>query len=81
MRIGVDLGGTKTEAVVLDGDGRERFRRRLATPRDDYDGTVAAVVALVAEAERAAGVSCSVGVGIPGIPSRATGRRPPRAAR
>jgi fructokinase len=73
MRVGVDLGGTKIEAVALDGAGAARFRKRVPTPRGDYDGTVAAVVALVAEAERATGARASVGVGIPGIPVPETG--------
>src|SRR5688500_4142954 len=72
MRIGVDLGGTKIEAVVLDDAGAERFRRRVLTPRGDYDGTLAAIAALVSEAERAAG-PCTVGIGMPGVISPATG--------
>ena len=35
MRIGIDLGGTKIEAIALDADGRERSRRRVPTPPDD----------------------------------------------
>jgi fructokinase len=69
LRIGVDIGGTKIEALALDAAGREVFRRRVPTPRGDYEATVAAVVSLVAEA--GAG---TVGVGIPGALSRATGR-------
>jgi fructokinase len=72
VRIGIDLGGTKIEAVALDASGAERFRRRVATPRGDYDATLAAVTGLVAEAERAAG-QASVGVGIPGVISPASG--------
>jgi len=72
MRIGIDLGGTKIEAVALDGSGSERFRRRIATPRDDYDGTIEAICGLVSDAEVAAGKS-TVGVGVPGAVSRATG--------
>jgi len=68
LRIGIDIGGTKIEALALDAAGREVFRRRIPTPRGDYDATVAAVVSLVAEA--GAG---TVGVGIPGALSRATG--------
>jgi fructokinase len=60
MRLGIDLGGTKTEIAALDG-GREVLRRRVATPRD-YDGTVAAITALVAES----GIDAPVGIGIPG---------------
>ena len=73
MRIGVDLGGTKIEAIGL-GDGGELLaRHRVATPRDDYDATVAAVVGLVANIEGETGRTGSVGVGIPGAESRATG--------
>jgi len=74
MRIGVDLGGTKIEAVVLDGDGATRFRARVGTPQGDYRGTLAAVAGLVGAAEQAVGVRCSVGVGTPGAPSRVDGR-------
>ena len=69
LRIGVDIGGTKIEALALDAAGREVFRKRIPTPRGDYEATVAAVVSLVAEA--GAG---TVGVGIPGALSRVTGR-------
>ena len=73
MRIGVDLGGTKIEAIALDATGETRARRRVATPRGDYRGTVAAIVDLVAGIERDLGVRGSVGVGIPGTASPATG--------
>src|SRR5256714_13261784 len=68
MKIGVDLGGTKIEALALDRSGREVFRKRVLTPRGDYTATLDAVVALVKEI--GAG---TVGVGIPGAPSRLTG--------
>src|SRR5438105_13329419 len=68
IRIGVDIGGTKIEALALDAAGREVFRKRIPTPRGDYEATVAAVVSLVAEA--GAG---TVGIGIPGALSRLTG--------
>jgi fructokinase len=67
MRIGIDLGGTKIEAIALDGETEAR-RRRIATPRGDYEATVAAVAALVREMGDG-----SVGVGIPGAISPATG--------
>lgn len=73
MRIGVDLGGTKIEAVALGDDGRELARRRVATPRHDYDATIAAIVALVEAVEAEAGGRGSVGVGMPGALSPATG--------
>jgi fructokinase len=72
MRIGIDLGGTKIEAVALDSAGRERFRRRVASPRGDYDATVRAIVDLVDAAEVSVGRS-TVGIGIPGAVSPATG--------
>lgn len=72
MRIGIDLGGTKIEAVALDRDGQERFRKRVKCPRGDYDGTIEAVAALIAEAEQQVGPS-SVGIGMPGAISPATG--------
>ena len=72
MRIGVDLGGTKIEIVALDDSGAERFRRRIPTPREDYGATLAAVVTLVEEAERAVGRG-SIGIGTPGAISPATG--------
>ncbi|CAG0961646.1 fructokinase [Burkholderiales bacterium] len=72
-RIGVDLGGTKIEVLALDDGGRERFRRRVPTPRGDYDATLDAIATLVAEAEAALGERASVGVGTPGSISRATG--------
>lgn len=73
MRIGIDLGGTKIEAALLDRAGRIRVRRRVATPGQDYDGTIAAIVDLVARLESSAGDRASVGIGIPGTISPATG--------
>jgi fructokinase len=73
MRIGIDLGGTKIEAIVLDGDGAIRARRRVAAPRDDYAATVIALRDLALAVQTEAGVSGRIGVGIPGIISPATG--------
>jgi fructokinase len=72
MRIGVDLGGTKIEAIAMDGT-KEVLRRRVATPRDDYAATIAAVRNLVDEVERDVGTTCTVGIGIPGAISAVTG--------
>ncbi len=74
MRIGVDLGGTKIEAIALDRGGRIAARRRAATPRDDYAGTLDAIRRLVAEVEDEAGARGTVGVGMPGALSRRSGR-------
>jgi predicted NBD/HSP70 family sugar kinase len=73
VRIGVDLGGSKIEAIALDPDGRQLLRRRIATPRGDYAATLAAIAALVTDIERALGVSASIGIGTPGVLSPATG--------
>jgi fructokinase len=72
VRIGIDLGGTKIEAIALDANGRERFRHRVPTPRGNYVATVEAVVSLVALGEAVVG-SSTVGVGMPGVVSSATG--------
>lgn len=73
MRIGVDLGGTKTEALALDDAGHELRRVRVSTPKDDYRGTVQTIASLVRELERELGVQGTVGVGIPGTIVAATG--------
>jgi len=72
LRIGVDLGGTKIEAIGLAADGAEVARVRVPTPRD-YAGSLDAIAGLVAEVETAAGSRGSVGVGIPGTVSPVTG--------
>jgi predicted NBD/HSP70 family sugar kinase len=66
VRIGVDLGGTKIEAIALEAGGREVFRKRVSTPRGDYDATVAAISGLVSEIDRNFKTKPSVGIGIPG---------------
>lgn len=76
LRIGIDLGGTKTEIVALDADGAELLRRREATPSNDYAGILDLVARMVREAEGACHVgtgSPRVGIGTPGSLSRATG--------
>ena len=73
MRIGIDLGGTKIEGVALESGGAIAARERVATPRGDYDASIAAIVTLVETLERNVRARCSVGVGMPGTISRATG--------
>lgn len=73
MRIGIDLGGTKIEGIVLGDDGSERARLRVPTPRDSYQATVEAVASVVRELEGRVGARCRVGVGHPGAVSPATG--------
>ena len=73
IRFGIDLGGTKIELIALDDSGAETFRKRVPTPRGDYAGAIAAIASLVGEAERELGAKGSVGIGMPGALSLATG--------
>jgi len=73
LKIGIDLGGTKTEALVLDATGRELCRKRVATPRASYEQILSAIVQLIDDVERECGGRGSIGIGIPGITSPATG--------
>jgi fructokinase len=73
VAIGVDLGGTKIEVVALDDKGAELLRRRRATPRGTYQGTLDAIAGMVEEAERDLGCRATVGIGHPGAISPATG--------
>jgi fructokinase len=72
LRFGVDLGGTKIEAIALEGE-TVRARRRMASPRDDYDATLQAVAGLIADLEAEVGPPAGVGIGMPGAISPATG--------
>jgi len=72
MQIGIDLGGTKTEAIALAADTVVAARRRIPTPRD-YTATLDAITRLVAELESETGKHGTVGIGIPGVVSHATG--------
>ncbi|SFF65410.1 N-acetylglucosamine kinase [Fontimonas thermophila] len=75
MRIGIDLGGTKTEGIVLGANEQVLARRRVATPAGDYAATVEMIVDLVRQLERDVGRSgLPVGAGTPGARSRRTGR-------
>jgi fructokinase len=73
MRIGIDLGGTKIEALGIDNTGKELVRHRVPTPRGKYAGTIQAMVELVKRIERETGETGTVGAGIPGTVSRLTG--------
>lgn len=73
LRFGIDLGGTKTEIIALQGS-EERLRRRLPTPQGDYQASLQTIVRLVREAEQQLGASGSVGIGIPGTRSPDHGR-------
>jgi len=73
IRIGIDLGGTKIEGIALSAGGQAVAGQRIVTPREDYEGTVRAIAALVAALEYDAGARGTVGVGMPGAISPATG--------
>jgi fructokinase len=73
MRIGIDVGGTKIEGTAITEDGAELRRWRVATPRGDYRATLDAIASLVRQIEAEASQTGSVGLGIPGAPSPASG--------
>jgi len=78
LRIGIDLGGTKIEAIAIDAQGAQRVRMRRPTPQGDYEATLEAIVALVAGIESDPSLAplgpARVGVGTPGAFSSVTGR-------
>ena len=63
LRLGVDLGGTKIEAALLDADGAIRWKKRIASPQNDYTATLAALKTLVVDArsEVAEAKACTIG--------------------
>jgi fructokinase len=71
-RIGIDLGGTKIEIAVLASDGSERYRHRIDTPHG-YQASLEGIAGLVRDVEAQLGVTATVGIGIPGVISPATG--------
>lgn len=73
FRIGIDLGGTKIEAIALSASGSILARRRVATPSGNYELTIKAIVDLVHDLEKELGASGTVGIGTPGALSPATG--------
>jgi fructokinase len=73
MRIGIDLGGTKIEVIAFGDDGEVLFRDRVATPQEDYSGTLQVIAELVVRLERELGRQGTVGIGMPGAISPATG--------
>ena len=74
LRIGIDLGGTKTEGIVMDVNGQILVRERRATPQaDGYEAILATIRDLALDLERRAGASCTIGLGTPGAISTKTG--------
>lgn len=83
MRIGIDLGGTKIEIVALNDEIKHRnlgtsnngdilYRKRVATPQNDYQATLCAITELILETEKHLGKSATIGIGIPGAISSKT---------
>ena len=72
-RIGIDLGGSKIEGILLGSGATELARYRVATPRDDYSDTIAAIVELTAKLRQGLTAEAKVGIGVPGSVSRRTG--------
>lgn len=73
MRLGIDVGGTKIEAIALDNGGHERGRKRLPTPQHDYEATLRTIFDLVTQLETRTSQSGSVGIGMPGAIDARTG--------
>jgi len=74
MRIGIDLGGTKMELIVLNNQGVELMRFRRPTPAGDYTATIHLIADMVQSAERDLDTTASIGIGTPGAVSCKTGR-------
>jgi fructokinase len=74
LRMGVDLGGTKIELAVFDESNQEHLRRRTPTPHTGYDDALDVLARFVLEGEKALGMRCSVGIGMPGAISPRSGR-------
>ena len=74
MRIGIDLGGTKIEGIVMDASGLVLERKRVVTPSPrGYENILTAIVDLVADLESGYRNRCTVGIGTPGAISARTG--------
>ncbi|MBL70403.1 MAG: fructokinase [Rhodobiaceae bacterium] len=73
MRFGLDLGGTKMEAVLLDDTGEIVWRERRPTPAEDYQAIIETIAALVAQAAIETAQEMTVGIGMPGSLSPKTG--------
>ncbi len=71
MKIGIDLGGTKTESILIDDNGNEIFRKRIQTEKN-YEGTIKGIISLIKEIEEKFNQVNSIGIGMPGIVSKYT---------
>ncbi len=73
IRLGIDLGGTKTEIIALDTKGEILIRHRVETPQGDYQATLDMLLRLIHQTEHELDYQCSIGLGTPGAISPATG--------
>lgn len=73
MQLGIDLGGTKTEAIIIGDHGEEVFRHRVDSAQGNYEGTINTIKGLIELAEAQIGQKCSIGMGMPGIISPISG--------
>ena len=73
LRLGIDLGGTKTEIIALADDGSTVLRQRVATPQGNYAETLKVICELVSNAEQQLGQKGTLGIGIPGAESLVSG--------
>ena len=75
IKLGIDLGGTKIEAIILDADGKIEHRKRVQTPKDDYKLVLTVIQQLVADIQADAGISdpLPLGIGTPGAVSSKSG--------
>jgi len=73
FKLGIDLGGTKIEAVLMDESGQIAFKQRVTTPANDYRAILSSIKELLVQAEQYAGYELKVGIGTPGAISPRTG--------
>ena len=74
LKMGIDLGGTKTEVLILDDNQQALYRERFATPAQDYDQILGTIEAEVSRAEARFGTDMTIGIGIPGAISPRSGK-------
>ena len=74
MRLGIDLGGTKIEAAILNNNGHMIWQKRQQTSKLSYDETITRITGLVDDARQSTGFAGRIGIGVPGSIRRSTGK-------
>jgi len=74
MRLGIDLGGTKIEAAILNNNGHMIWQKRQQTSKLSYDETITRITGLVDDARQSTGFAGPIGIGVPGSIRRSTGK-------